>query len=134
LRRILLVDDQRVIRSIAELSLAKLGGFTLQACACGEEALRHALEFAPDLLLLDMNMPEMDGVETLGELRALGVTAPAVFFTGRVEAEDLAVFRRLGALGVIPKPFDPLKLPPQLHALWKQHHEPPASAGGSLAS
>jgi two-component system OmpR family response regulator len=121
LRRILLVDDQRVMRSIAELSLAKLGGFVLHLCASGEEAIEGALAFDPDLLLLDMNMPGMDGVATLGQLRALGVTAPAVFFTGRVEAQDLAVFRSLGALGVIPKPFDPLKLPPQLHALWQQH-------------
>jgi two-component system OmpR family response regulator len=133
LRRILLVDDQRVMRSIAELSLVKLGGFTLQACASGEEALQHAVAFAPDLLLLDMIMPVMDGVATLAQLRALGITTPAVFFTGRVEAADLAVFRGLGALGVIAKPFDPLKLPPQLLALWKRHHEAPAGVDGAGA-
>jgi CheY-like chemotaxis protein len=131
LRRILVVDDQRVMRSIAELSLGKLGGFTLHICSSGEEAVEVAKEFAPDLLLLDMNMPLMDGAATLGQLRAQGITAPAVFFTVRVQEADLAMFRGLGALGVIPKPFDPLKLPPQLLELWKRHHEgEPAPGGG----
>jgi CheY-like chemotaxis protein len=123
LRRILVVDDERVMRSIAELSLGKLGGFTLHICASGEEAVEVAKEFAPDLLLLDMNMPLMDGKATLEQLRAQGISAPAVFFTVRIGEADLAMFKGLGALGVIPKPFDPLKLPPQLLELWKQHHQ-----------
>jgi two-component system OmpR family response regulator len=118
LRRILLVDDQRVMRSIAELSLGKLGGFILRICASGEEALETAVEFAPDLLMLDMNMPQLNGVQTLEQLRALGITAPVVFFTVKVEAPDIERFNGLGALGVIAKPFDPLKLPAQLKALW----------------
>ena len=122
LRRILLVDDQRVMRSIAEFSLGKMGGFTLRVCASGEEALETAVAFAPDLLLLDMNMPLMDGVATLEQLRARGISAPAVFFTVRVQEADRAIFRGLGALGVIAKPFDPLKLPLQLEELWAQHH------------
>lgn len=117
------MDDQRVMRSIAELSLGKLGGYTLHICSSGEEAVEEALAFAPDLLLLDMNMPLMDGVATLEQLRARGITAPVVFFTVRVGEADLAIFRGLGALGVIAKPFDPLKLPPQLQEMWKQHHE-----------
>ena len=118
LRRILLVDDQRVMRSIAELSLGKLGGFIVRICASGEEALETAVEFAPDLLMLDVNMPQLNGVQTLEQLRALGITAPVVFFTVKVEAPDIERFNGLGALGVIAKPFDPLKLPAQLKALW----------------
>lgn len=132
LRRILLVDDERVMRSIAELSLGKLGGFTLLTCASGGEALEAATAFAPDLLLLDMNMPVMDGRATLEQLRARGVAAPAIFLTRRVEESDRALFRALGALGVIPKPFDPLKLPPQVLALWKQHHETGAEGGAGV--
>jgi two-component system OmpR family response regulator len=121
------VDDQRVMRSIAELSLGKIGGFTLHICSSGEEAIEAATEFQPDLLLLDMNMPLMDGVATLEQLRARGVTAPVVFFTVRVGEADLALFKGLGAIGVIAKPFDPLKLPPKLEEMWKQHHQ--ATAG-----
>ena len=127
LRRILLVDDQRVMRSIAEFSLGKMGGFTLHICSSGEEALKDAVAFAPDLLLLDMNMPMMDGAATLEKLRALGIDAPAVFFTVRVGEADRKRFHDLGALGVIAKPFDPLKLPPQLQELWAQHHARGAS-------
>lgn len=118
LRKILLVDDQRVMRSIAEFSLCKVGGFTVRICASGEEAIEGAEAFGPDLLLLDVNMPELNGVETLEKLRARGITVPVVFFTVNVAAADIERFNGLGALGVIPKPFDPLKLPGQLKELW----------------
>ena len=123
LKKVLLVDDQRDIRSIATLSLGKLGGFTLRACASGQEALDCVLEFAPDLLLLDVSMPGMDGMATLDHLRALGVAAPAIFFTARIGPEELARQRSHGAIGLVPKPFDPLKLAHQIKELWARHHE-----------
>jgi CheY-like chemotaxis protein len=120
LNRILLVDDQRDIRSIVGLALGKIGGFKVRVCESGEEALANAAEFAPDLLLLDLSMPVMDGVATLKALRARGLAAPAVFFTARLQPKDVDRYRDLGVLGVIPKPFDPLKLGAQLRELWKQ--------------
>jgi CheY-like chemotaxis protein len=120
LSRILLVDDQRDIRSIVGLALGKIGGFKVRVCESGEEALANAAEFAPDLLLLDLSMPVMDGVATLKALRARGLAAPAVFFTARLQPKDVDRYRDLGVLGVIPKPFDPLKLGAQLRELWKQ--------------
>ena len=120
LSRILLVDDQRDIRSIVGLALGKIGGFKVRVCESGEEALANAAEFAPDLLLLDLSMPVMDGVATLKALRERGLAAPAVFFTARLNAKDVDRYRDLGVLGVIPKPFDPLKLGAQLRELWKQ--------------
>jgi len=119
LARILLVDDQRDIRSIVGLALWKIGGFKVKVCASGAEALAGAAEFAPDLLLLDLNMPEMDGVATLRALRSAGLAAPAVFFTARIKPEELGRYQELGVLGVIPKPFDPLKLGAQLREMWK---------------
>jgi DNA-binding response OmpR family regulator len=127
LSRILLVDDQRDIRSIVGLALGKIGGFKVHVCASGEEALASAQEFAPDLLLLDLSMPVLDGVATLKELRARGLEAPAVFFTARMKASDVERYRELGVLGVIPKPFDPLKLGAQLREIWTRR-EPPAAA------
>ena len=123
LSKILLVDDQRDIRSIAQLALGKLGGFQLHACASGEEALREAATFAPDLLLLDVSMPGMDGTATLARLREQGVDVPAVFFTARASNDDVERYRALGAIGTIPKPFDPLKLGKQLRELWSRFHE-----------
>lgn len=121
LARILLVDDQRDIRSIVGLALGKIGGFQVKVCESGQEALENAEPFAPDLLLLDLSMPGLDGVATLKALRARGVQAPAVFFTARLHPKDAERYRELGVLGVIPKPFDPLKLGAQLRELWKQH-------------
>lgn len=120
LTRILLVDDQRDIRSIVGLALGKIGGFQVKVCESGEEALAAAGDFAPDLLLLDLSMPVLDGLGTLKALRARGLTAPAVFFTARLNAKDAERYRDLGVLGVIPKPFDPLKLGSQLREMWKQ--------------
>jgi two-component system OmpR family response regulator len=123
LARILLVDDQRDIRSVVGLALGKIGGFKVKVCASGEEALASAKEFVPDLLLLDMSMPVMDGVATLKGLRASGLQAPAVFFTARMKPEEVGRYEELGVLGVIPKPFDPLKLGAQLRDLWKRRGE-----------
>jgi CheY-like chemotaxis protein len=121
LARILLVDDQRDIRSLVGLALGKIGGFKVHVCSSGEEALAAAPQFEPDLLLLDMSMPVMDGIATLKALRANGFVAPAVFFTARLKEGDVERYRDLGVLGVIPKPFDPLKLGTQLREIWKQH-------------
>jgi len=121
--RILLVDDQRDIRSIVGLALGKIGGFKVKVCASGEEALASAKDFAPDLLLLDLSMPVLDGVATLKGLRARGLEAPAVFFTARLKPEDVGRYEDLGVLGVIPKPFDPLKLGAQLRDMWKRRAE-----------
>ena len=120
LKRILLVDDQRDIRSIVGLALGKIGGFQVKVCESGEEALANADAFAPDLLLLDLSMPVLDGVGTLRALRARGLAAPAIFFTARLKPEDVGRYRELGVLGVIPKPFDPLKLGAQLRELWEK--------------
>lgn len=118
LRKILHVDDQPEIRSIVGLALGKLGGYALLACNSGEQAIEVAPGFSPDLLLLDVNMPLLDGFATLERLREVGVAAPAIFFTARAGAEDVARYRSAGALGSIPKPFDPLKLGGQILRLW----------------
>ena len=123
LTRILLVDDQRDIRSIVGLAMGKIGGFQVKVCESGQEALENAAQFAPDLLLLDLSMPVLDGLATLKALRARGLEAPAMFFTARLNAKDAERYRDLGVLGVIPKPFDPLKLGAQLREMWKQRGE-----------
>ena len=126
LTRILLVDDQRDIRSIVGLALGKIGGFQVKVCESGQEALENAAQFAPDLLLLDLSMPVLDGLATLKALRERGFEAPAVFFTARLNPKDAERYRELGVLGVIPKPFDPLKLGAQLREIWARRGAEPA--------
>ena len=118
--RILYVEDEPDIREIAQLALADLGGFELRLCASGTEALTAVETFEPDLILLDVMMPGMDGTETLAALRERLDLAriPVVFMTAKLQPEELARFRRLGAADIIPKPFDPITLPDQIRAIW----------------
>ena len=120
LQRVLLVEDDADIRTIATLALETVGGLVLQACASGPEALERAPQFAPQLLLLDVMMPGMDGPTTLQRLRELPALAgtPVVFMTAKVQAHEVAHYQALGALGVITKPFDPMALAGQVQALW----------------
>jgi len=124
LTRILMVEDDPDIRAVAHLSLTAVGGFTVALCASGEEALAQAEAFAPDLLLLDVMMPGMDGPATLAALRAKPALAgvPALFMTAKVQPQEVAHYRDLGAEDVLPKPFDPMALPGQLRALWERLH------------
>jgi len=120
LTRILYVEDDADIRSVAGFALEAVGGFVLAVCASGEEALAQAPGFAPQLLLLDVMMPGMDGPETLAALRALPGTAatPAVFMTAKVQPQEVARYRALGAVDVISKPFDPMTLSDEIRAIW----------------
>jgi CheY-like chemotaxis protein len=83
-------------------------------------------DFHPDLLLLDVMMPEMDGPSTLRALRALPQTAavPAVFMTAKVMPHEVAALRGLGAIEVVPKPFDPMTLAETLREIWRRRPLP----------
>ena len=108
-RRIVLVEDDDSIRLIAQLSLETLGGHQVLALASGEDAVARAAGFSPDLLLLDVSMPGMDGPETLAALRKQPGLAdvPAVFLTAHTQPAKVSEIRSLGAVDVIAKPFDP---------------------------
>jgi CheY-like chemotaxis protein len=110
--RVLHVDDEPDIREVVEISLGLDPDFTMRSCASGDEALAVAVEWPPDIILLDVMMPAMDGPTTLARLRDNAQTAgiPVVFMTARAQGSDLDFFRSLGAAGVIPKPFDPMTL------------------------
>ena len=120
--RVLYVEDDPDIRAVAQMALEIVGGLTLKACGSGAEALQAAEGFRPDLLLLDVMMPGMDGPTTLAGLRQLAPTAstPVIFMTAKVQASEVAYYKSLGALGVIAKPFDPMTLAEQVRQLWEQ--------------
>jgi len=120
LKRILYVEDEPDIQMVAKLALEMVGGFTLAVCSSGAEALEQATAFQPQLLLLDVMMPGMDGPTTLENLRKLAQTAhtPAVFMTAKVQPGEVAHYKTLGAIDVIPKPFDPMNLANQVRAIW----------------
>lgn len=114
--KILLVDDDSDIRRIGALSLEKVGGFGVVLAASGAEAVSKCERERFDLILLDMMMPDMDGMATLGALRAQPATAgvPVIFMTAKVQGDQADRYLRAGAVGVIGKPFDPLTLPAEI--------------------
>jgi two-component system OmpR family response regulator len=124
LTRILYVEDEPDIQTVARLALETLGGFTVEICSSGSEALEKITAFQPQLILLDVMMPGMDGPTTLGKLRELPQFAvtPVIFMTAKVQPSEIAGYRQIGAVDVIPKPFDPMTLPSQVQAIWERSH------------
>lgn len=122
LERILCVEDEPDIRTITQFALEQVGGFSVQTCASGEDALIEMPHFKPQLILLDVMMPGMDGPETLKAIRKLPdfVDTPVAFMTAKVQASEIAHFISLGAVDVIPKPFDPTTLPQQVQDIWRR--------------
>jgi CheY-like chemotaxis protein len=119
LRRLLLIEDDPDIQTIARLVL-ELGGLTVVGCSSGPEALATVADAAPDLILLDRMMPQMDGLATLAALRARPDTAttPVIFLTATVHPDALATYQALGAWDTIAKPFDPMTLPDTIRRIW----------------
>lgn len=121
LQKILYVEDEPDIRAVAQLALEMVGGFTLKICESGAQALREGEAFGPDLVLMDVMMPEMTGPMTLERFRQMPAMAsvPVVFMTAKVQPAEVAQFRAMGALDVIAKPFDPMQLANQVRKVWE---------------
>ncbi|UZQ55577.1 response regulator [Trichothermofontia sichuanensis B231] len=124
LHRILLVEDDPDIQVIARLSLESVGGFAVKLCSSGREALQTAPTFSPDLILLDVMMPDMDGLTTLQSLRQIPTlaTTPVIIMSARVQTHEVVHYRELGAVEVVAKPFDPMQLPTTIRQIWMQCH------------
>jgi CheY-like chemotaxis protein len=121
LQRVMCVEDDPDIRMILEFSLGRLGGYQVKLCASGLEALDQVKFFVPQLVLLDVMMPEMSGPETLQHLREMesmrGV--PIVFLTAKAMQDEVEALLEHGATGIIVKPFDPVSLPKDIRIYWE---------------
>lgn len=122
--RIVHVEDDPDIREIALIALEMVGGLQVVQFASGREALEGAAAARPDLFLLDVMMPGMNGEETLSALREKAEFAetPAIFMTAKAQQSDVRKFLEAGALDVIVKPFDPMQLGNQILAIWNKWH------------
>ncbi|HSF38992.1 MAG TPA: response regulator [Thermoanaerobaculia bacterium] len=120
LRRILFVEDDPDIRTVATMALEAVGGFSVLACDSGVQAVEKAPAFGPDLVLLDVMMPGLDGPATLEALRRLPEIrkTPVVFMTARVQTHEVARYKEMGAADVIAKPFDPMALSDTVRSIW----------------
>jgi len=121
LEKILLVEDAPDIQLVARIALEKTGGFTVEVCSSGIEALEKAEAFGPDLILLDVMMPGLDGPSTLRSLREFPslTHTPVIFMTAKVQPQEIAQYVELGALNVIAKPFDPMGLAKTVREIWE---------------
>ena len=120
-RTVLLIDDEPDIREVATLSLELDPQIECRAVESGASALALLADgpWRPDLILLDVMMPGMDGPATLAALRGMAgfAATPVVFMTARARGFEQEHLLQLGAIGVIPKPFDPMSLAVQLRSL-----------------
>lgn len=121
LQKVLYVEDDVDIREIATIALQDIGGLTVEVCESGAQALNVIDDFAPQLVLLDVMMPDMTGPETLVALRQQGSVTDAIvvaFMTAKVHPEELERYYELGVTNIISKPFDPMTLADDVRAIW----------------
>jgi CheY-like chemotaxis protein len=117
--RILLIEDDDDIQTIARFALEVSGKFEVHGATDGAAGLEQARQVKPDVILLDVTMPGMDGYETCRRLKADPVTAsiPVIFLSARAQQAEIERGRALGAIGYLVKPFDPMTLPAEIERL-----------------
>lgn len=122
LKRILHVEDDPDIQAIVKICLETIGGYELLQCLSGKDAIEQAEGFAPDLFMLDMMMPGLNGLETLQGLREIESLrdVPAIFITSINAAGKHEQAIQDMAIGMIPKPFDAALLSTQVQDLWNK--------------
>lgn len=116
IKRILIIDDEDDIREVAQLTLEAVGGWQVSTADSGSAGLEKASVEQPDAILLDVMMPEMDGIATFNKLKANPHTQniPVILLTAKVQSSDQRRFAELGITGIVPKPFDPMTLTDQV--------------------
>ena len=124
-QKVLLVDDDADIRKIAALTLRKTAKWDVELASSGPEALCIAHIVNPDVILLDVMMPGMDGPAVLQALQSSDLTAhiPVIFLTAKIQQQEVERYLTLGVAGVLSKPFSTADLSNQIKRLVAQHQE-----------
>lgn len=130
LTHIMYVDDEPDIQAVVKLALEAVGGIGVRLCSSGKEAIAVVGEDKPQMILLDVMMPDMDGMTTLQKLRGIPElgSIPVVFMTAKVQRHEIEQYKQMGAVDVICKPFDPMTLADEVRKIWQRFHE--ARKGG----
>ncbi|MDN5761208.1 MAG: response regulator [Microlunatus sp.] len=118
-RRVLVVDDDDIIREVAKVALEVVGGWSVSTATSGAEASRLAVDQQPDVVLLDVMMPALDGPSTAALLRQDPRTRdlPVIFLTAKSPLTDDGLDAAPNLAGVIGKPFDPMSLAEEINRL-----------------
>lgn len=126
-----MADDDPFMRTVAKIGLERYGGLETLFTETGTDVLALARTWKPDLIVLDVVMPDLDGPSALAALRDDPTTCgiPVVFLTTRVLPHEVAKYRRLGVTDVISKPFSPVELSTTLNDIWRSTRESPRESG-----
>ncbi|MFI0435416.1 MAG: response regulator [Parachlamydiaceae bacterium] len=125
LKKILYVDDEEDIHVIVRFCLEELPNLELRSVYSGEEAIKTAIEFQPDLILLDVMMPNMDGISTFQALKLMPSFAhvPIVFLTAKAQKNEIEEYFKYGAIDVILKPFDTNTFTQNVQSIWRRYQQ-----------
>lgn len=125
LKKVLLIDDDEDLHVLMEICLRDLPHLKLHSAYSGEEGIQTAMEFEPDIILLDVLMPQMDGIGTLEAIKLIPTIShiPVIFLTARAQKDEIESYLKKGVFDVIVKPFDPNTLSSDLLAIWKKYTE-----------
>lgn len=124
LQTILYVEDDKDIQTIGKITLETFGKYDVIACDSGKNALEIIKDVKPDLVLMDIMMPEMDGITTFQEFRKNPEIAslPVIFMTAKAQVHEVDSYSKIGVAGVIVKPFDPVTLCAQINEIWEKFY------------
>jgi CheY-like chemotaxis protein len=111
-KQILVVDNEQYIQEVAKICLETVAGWEVKTASSGQEGIIKAETYQPDAILLDVMMPEMDGITTFEKLQAnpLTKTIPVILLTAKIQASDRRRYTQMGMISAIAKPFNPLEL------------------------
>lgn len=125
LKKILYAEDEPDVQTVVGLTIESMSDYKIKICENGKKLLEYVEEYAPDLILLDVMMPEMDGPTTFKNLQTKETTKeiPVVFMTAKAQVHEVEKFKEIGAWGVIIKPFDPMTLCEDIQEIWSQNNE-----------
>lgn len=124
LKKILYVEDDEDIAQVTVMILKEFGEFEVQHCISGMDALQELPKFLPELVLMDMMMPGMDGLETFSRMKEIATikNIPVIFMTAKMQTKEQQSYLDAGAIGVIAKPFDPEKLCELINQIWQKNN------------
>lgn len=124
LKKILYAEDEQDVQTVVQLTIEAMSDYELKVCCNGKKLLECVEEYSPDLILLDVMMPEMDGPETFRHLQSGTTTKniPVIFMTAKAQVHEVETFKDTGALGVITKPFDPMNLCDEIKEIWSNNN------------
>jgi two-component system, OmpR family, response regulator len=125
LKKILYAEDEPDVQTVVELTIQAMSNYEIKIANNGKKLLECVEDYKPDLILLDVMMPEMDGPTTFKFLQANENTKniPIIFMTAKVQAHEIEILNKTGGVGIITKPFDPMTLCSEIEEIWNKNNE-----------